>query len=111
MSPPPTKSEIAAATGKSPRQVQRDRQVVRNAVQIAKKKGKADADAEDIREARKKAASKRKAPVKASGGVTLSRAHAAVVLDHLRRERQSGGAHEKTIVESIIKILEKALGR
>lgn len=111
VSPPPTKSEIAAATGKSPRQVQRDRQVVRNAVQIAKKKGKPDADDEDIREARKKAASRRKVPVKASGRVTLSRAHAAVVLDHLRRARRSGGAHEKTVVESIIKILEKALGR
>ena len=60
---PPSKSEIAAAaTGKSPRQVQRDRQVVRNAVQIAKKKGKADADAEDIREARKKTASSAEPP-------------------------------------------------
>src|SRR5208282_1709171 len=54
VSPFSTKAEIAAATGKSERQVQRDRAVVLTARKIALGSGKAEADTEDIRRAREK---------------------------------------------------------
>jgi hypothetical protein len=106
VSPPATKAEIAAATGKSPRQVQRDGQIVRTAAHIAQKKGKSEADRDDIREARKKAASKRKATTKADSDhvkFSLPRNQAELVLRAVQRMRPPNTA--------LVKAIEKAIGK
>jgi len=60
VSPPIRRADIAAATGKSERQVKRDRAIIQEAAQRARAKGKPAPDTEEIREARAKASAKRK---------------------------------------------------
>ena len=62
---PATAREIAEATGKSESTIKRDKRTVQKAAKIAKKKGKHTPDAEDIREAREKAAAQRRSKSKA----------------------------------------------
>ena len=94
------KERIAEATGKSPRQVQRDRQTVRKAGRIAKKKGKQGIDAEDIQEARKKIAAPRRVK---HGSITfhLSRADAAAVLHILIRTKSAPAAAVRQIEKAL----------
>jgi hypothetical protein len=58
---PPTAKEIAEATGKSPRQVKRDRAVVQTAKRMASMAGKREPGAEDIKKAREKENAQRRA--------------------------------------------------
>ncbi len=54
------REEIAAATGRSERQVKRDRAVIRDAVELARSEGKTAPGVEEIRSARETASKKRR---------------------------------------------------
>jgi hypothetical protein len=62
----PTAEEIAEATGKSSRQVIRDRAVVRTAQKLASESGKREPTAEDIKNAREKENAQRRARAKSA---------------------------------------------
>ncbi len=101
---PTTIKIVSKATGKSPRQVKYDKAIVRAAAERAREKGRRDANVEDIREARKKAAQKRRVPTNAAGArVTISRIHAEIVLAMLRKVKTN------TAQAAAIKALAQAL--
>jgi len=109
---PPTLADVAAATGKSPRQVKYDKAIVKAAAERAKIKGKFAPDPEDISKARAEAASKRRekrprAITPAAPGrvaLHLPRAHVELVLRMLRRVKAPSTAQTK-----IMREIEKAL--
>lgn len=60
MSPPPTKAQVAKATGKSERQIIRDKSIVKDAAKIAKAEGKATPEPQHVSQARIRANEQRK---------------------------------------------------
>jgi hypothetical protein len=102
VSPVPTAERISEATGKSPRQVIRDRGTVRAAQELAQAKGKKAPDARDIAEARAREAGARRAkgaakPAQAAGpwiALQLSPLEAEALFealrDHWKGEKLSG---------------------
>ena len=106
----PTAEEIAKATGKSSRQVKRDRAVLRTAQKIASRSGKREPNAEDIRKAREIENIKRRTKAKSSaprrprvqaGGVVveLTRADVDEVITALRTGKPN--EHRRKIINKI----------
>ena len=112
VSPPIRRADIAAATGKSERQVKRDRAIIQEAAQRARAKGKSAPDTQEIREARAKASAKRKdrrlrpLPHRALGIVVeLTPSDVKVLLALLKRTPDSQG---RQIVEKLQKAARNA---
>jgi len=101
-----TAKVIGRQIGKSVQQVKRDRAVVISAKKIAAEKGKPDADAEDIREAQRKAALKRRASANTahSRRIALPRGHVQLFLRMLRQVKAPS-----TVQMKIIRELEEVL--
>lgn len=112
---PSTAEAIGKATGKSSRQIIRDRGTVRQAAEIAKNEGKAAPDAGHIRKVREaENAKRREAAPKPSAADVLKRLEAmAVHAEKLAERGGSGAAQNKARAEAFreaLEIVRKAFG-
>ncbi len=100
VSPPPTKAQVAAATGKSERQIIRDKGIVKEAVRIAQEEGKDTPEPQHVALAREKTNNQRTDKHKSLGLNSSQKPEALNMIDR-KKLRET--------IERQVKQLEKQL--